>query len=146
MTVKLIQHDARLDAGAAGLGVNGHDIVEVLAAIDNDARTNGLARQAGAAAAGRDGHVHFAGDLHGDMDILDGSRDDNAQRLDSIDAGIGAVEPARGLIETYLALQMLAQVAGERFAFQLSEVHRNEPVPKKEIVPLAASPRGLSPF
>jgi hypothetical protein len=42
------------------------DDVEVLAAIDDDARADELPRKARAAAAWDDGHGHLGADLHGD--------------------------------------------------------------------------------
>ena len=59
------------------------------------------------------GTPHLAGHLHDGNDVLDRPRDDDAQRLDLVDAGVGAVELARSDVEADLAGDVLAQVAGE---------------------------------
>ena len=51
-----------------------------------------------------------------------GLRHDDAERLDLVDAGVGAVEAARGGVEADLAGQVLAQVAGEAVAAEFGEV------------------------
>ena len=54
------------------------------------------------------------------------ARDDDAERLDLVDAGVGAVEAARGDVEADLAGEVLAQVPGEVVALLLEEeVHAN---------------------
>ena len=55
-----VEDDAGLDAGGARDRVDVEDGVEVFAAIEDDAGADRLAGQAGAAAARRDRHVHFA--------------------------------------------------------------------------------------
>ncbi len=120
--VECVEDDAGLDAGRAAGGVNIEDLVKVLAAIEDDAGADRLTRQARSSAARRDRHVHLGGDLHGGDDVLGGLRDDDAERLDLVDAGVGAVEAARGEVEADLAGQVLAQVAGEVVAAEFGEV------------------------
>src|SRR5262249_30166448 len=91
LAVELIEDHTRLHAGRAAGGINGEDLVEVLAAVDDDAGADGLAREAGAAAARGDGHAHLGGDLDGGVKVLRGPRQDDAERLDLVDAGVGAV-------------------------------------------------------
>ena len=65
--VELIENNARLHAGSLARGIDVEDLVEVLAAIDDQPRADRLPRQASAAAARHDRHVHFQGDLHRGM-------------------------------------------------------------------------------
>ena len=65
---------------------------------------------------GDDRHVHLGRDLHGGDDVLGGFGNDDAERFDLVDAGVGAVETARRGIEAHLAGEVLAQVAGETVA------------------------------
>ena len=120
--VEGVEDDAGLNAGRAADGVDVEDGVEVLAAIEDDAGADRLAGQAGAAAARRDRHVHFGGDLHGRDDVFGGFGDDDAERLDLIDAGVGAVEAARGDVEADFAGEVLAQVTGQAVAAEVGEV------------------------
>src|SRR5262249_31035429 len=106
-------------------------IAEVLTTIQDDAGADGLAGEAGAAAAGGEGHLHLGGDLDRGAHVLDGARDDHAERLDLVDAGVGAVQPARGGVEAHLAGEVLAQVLAEGQALQLGEVdHEGAPIRK----------------
>ena len=103
-------------------GIDVEDGVEVFAAIEDDAGADGLAGKAGAAAARRDRHVHFGRDLHGRDDVFGGFGQDDAERFDLVDAGVGAVEAARADVEADFAGEVLAQVAGEAVAAEFGEV------------------------
>src|SRR5262249_55452632 len=86
LAVERVEHDTRLHACGAADRVDVEDVVQVLAAIEDDARPDRLARQARPAAAGRDGDAHLRGRLHGGDDVVDASRNDDAERLDLVDA------------------------------------------------------------
>src|SRR5262249_14954014 len=120
--VQLVEHQAGLHAGGEPLRIDAEELVEILAAVDDDAGADGLARETGAAAARRDRHVHFKGDLDGGMEILKSTRNDDAERLDLVDAGVGAVELTTGAVEADLALEMAVQMLGERLPLVLGEV------------------------
>ena len=119
--VELVEHHARLYPGHARCRIDVEDAVQILAAIEDDARPDRLAGQAGAAAARGDRHLHLAGDLHGGNEVGHGARNDDAERLDLVNAGVGAVELARSEVETHFALQMLAQVLRQGAAAQFKE-------------------------
>ncbi len=124
--VEGVEHDAGLDPRDAGGGVDVEDGVEVLAAVEHDAGADGLAGEAGAATARGDGDAHGRGDLDGGDDVLGGARDDDAERLDLVDTGVGGVELARGGVEANLALEVGAEVAGEFVALLVEEVGHEE--------------------
>ena len=65
---------------------------------------------------GADRHVHLGGDLHGGDEVLGGLRDDDAERLDLVDAGVGAVELRRAGVEADLAANVLAEMLGQGVA------------------------------
>jgi hypothetical protein len=127
--VEGVQDHAGLDARGPADGVDGQDGVEVLAAVEDDAGADGLARQAGTPAARGDRHAHLAGDLDRGDEVVGRARDDDAERLDLVDAGVGAVEAARQGVEADLAGQVLAQVAGQGFALQVGECGHGVIVP-----------------
>src|SRR5205807_2872457 len=88
----------------------------VLAAIDDQPRPDRLARQAGAAAAGRDRDAQLAGDLDGGDEVVGGAGDDHAEWGDLVDAGVGAVEAAGQVVEADLAADVLAEVGHQGVA------------------------------
>src|SRR5262249_17495246 len=90
--------------------------------IENNAGTDGLAGQAGTAAAGRDRHTRLAADLHSGDDVFDAARDDDAEWLGLVNAGVGAVQGTGGGVEADLALQVRAQVPGQNVAAHGGEV------------------------
>src|SRR5205823_4570528 len=74
------------------------------------------------AASGRDRDLHLAANLYRGDDVRDRARDDHAQWVDLIDAGVGAVELARGEIETDFALKVLAQMPPQGVALHVGEI------------------------
>src|SRR5262249_9701659 len=110
--VEVVQDQARLNAGGARGGVDLQHAVHVLTAVDDDARADGLAGQAGAAAARRDGHARLGADMHAGGHVGGVLRHHHAQRLHLVDAGVGGVELARGRVEAHLAFEVLVEVAG----------------------------------
>ncbi len=116
--IERIEDDTRLHADDARGGIDVENGVEVFAAIDNDAGADRLAGQAGSAAARRDWHLRLGRDLHGGDEILDTFGNDDAERLHLVNAGIGAVQTARGGIEAHFAGQVLAQMAAEVIALK----------------------------
>src|SRR5260370_309209 len=113
---------AGLNSRASAGGIYVENVIQVFAAIEDDSGTDGLSGQAGSPAACNNGDVHFYGDLHGGHQVGDVPRDNHAQRLDLVDAGVGAVESARGGIEANLALDMAAQMLGQGGALLLNEI------------------------
>ena len=97
--------------------------------IEDDSGTDGLPGQAGSPAACNNGNVHFYRDLHGGHQVGDVPRDNHAQRLDLVDAGVGAVEPPRSGIETNLSLDMGPQMLGQGDPLLLNEICHEGIVP-----------------
>src|SRR6516162_8580262 len=67
----------------------------------------------------------FVGNLDDDMEVFHRPRNDHAKRLDAINAGVRAVEPAGGAVETHFALDGFLEVAFESLALQSVEVSRH---------------------
>lgn len=120
--VEGVENDARLNTGRACARINVENGVEILAAIEDDAWANRLAGEASTAAARRDWHVHFGRDLHDGDYVLGAFRKDDAERLNLVDASVGAVKAARADVEAYLAGEMLAEVTGQTVAAEFGEV------------------------
>ncbi len=101
--IELVEHHAGLNARAARCRIDRQNLVEILAAVQDNARTNGLPGKTGSAAAGRNGNAHLSGNLHGDDNVLHGARDHHAQRFDLVNAGIRAVKLPRTGVKAHFA-------------------------------------------
>ena len=72
--------------------------------------------------------------LHGGDDVVGRTRDDDAERFDLVDAGVGGVELARRGVEAHLSGDVVAQVPGEVVALLIEEgVHETSPWPGRSI-------------
>ena len=80
-------------ARGARLRVDGQDAVE-LEAVDDDARADGLTRDAGGGAAGDQRHAVLGGDRRRGVQVGDRRRDEHHVGDDAVDRGVGRVEPA----------------------------------------------------
>ncbi len=89
--VEMVQHDARLAPHPARLRIDLHDPVQVFAGVYNHGPAHRLPGQAGAGAARQDGHTLLRADRHRGDDFLDRARNDHADGLHLVDAGVGAV-------------------------------------------------------
>ena len=94
---------ARFDPGPAFVGVHLENVVEIFGRVENDGMTHGLSCQARSAAAGKQGNAEFARDLDRCKDIFGGTGDNDADRLDLVDAGVRAVHQPGSSIETNFA-------------------------------------------
>src|SRR5690349_5601579 len=81
LAIERIEHDARLHAGDAEQRIDVENVVEIFAAIEHDAGSDRLAREAGAAAAWDDGDVHFESDLYRGLQAHFTLRNDDADRF-----------------------------------------------------------------
>ena len=122
LAVEAVEHHARLHPHPPAGHVDLADAVEVLGAVDDEARPDRLAGQAGAAAAGGDRHAELGRDLHGGDEVVGGAGHDDAERLDLVVAGVGGVQPAGGVVEPDLAGEVAAEVADERVPADGGEV------------------------
>ena len=93
MGIELVEYDARLDAHGHRIAVDDPDPVQVLGKVDDDRRADRLAREAGGRARGTIGTCSSGGDRDRGDDVLRGAGNDDSQRLDLVETGVGRVEP-----------------------------------------------------
>ena len=111
--------DTRLDFGNLRLRIDRNNRVEVLRAIHDYSRAEGLSRQSRASAPGDQRQPEFFGRQHGRVQVLFGLGDNDAQRANEVIGGIGAVERPRKGIETRLALKVRLEGS-----FQINQLGR----------------------
>ncbi len=92
--VQLIEHDAGLNARGARLHVDFQNLVEVPAEIDDQAGPDRLAGQTRPSAARNQRQLELPGNFNGHGNIFARGRQNDARRLDLVDASVGAVEGA----------------------------------------------------
>ena len=112
--VQLVEHDARLDPGPSFRDVQLEHVVEILRRIELQSRADRLSRLRRAAASRRDRHSVTARDPDGVDDVVGGAGQDDSQRLNLIDAGVGGIQRARDLIEPDLARDPMHEVTPQR--------------------------------
>ncbi len=101
--VQLVEHDARLDPCPALVPVDLEDAVQIFRGIEDETGTDGLPGLRRAATSRGNGHTVPRGNLHRPHHIVWCPGNDEPERFDLIDAGVGGVERARDPIETDLA-------------------------------------------
>ena len=74
---------------------------------------DGLPREAGRRPPGDDRHALLGGDPDGGGQVVDGPGQDDADRLDLVEAGVGGVEPAVGGVEADLGGRLAAEPVEE---------------------------------
>ena len=89
--VEFVQDDAGLSSRPAFFGVEFDDVAHVAGEVDDDGVGDGLAGEAGAAAAGEDVDVVAAGGFDDGDDVVGVFGQHNADGFDLVDAGVGAV-------------------------------------------------------
>ncbi len=99
-----VEHHPGLDAGKTALRIELEDPVQVLGEVDHDAVVDGLAREAGAAAAGKDRRLVLAADLDGGNHIVDCLREHDANWNLPVDRGVVGVQRPAGRREANLAV------------------------------------------
>ena len=112
--VQLVEHDARFDPRPALVGVHLEDAVEVLGRVELQPGADRLTGLRGAAAARRDRDAVAARDRDGADDVLARADDDDAGRIDLIDAGVGRVQRSGDGVEADFAVEGIRQVALQR--------------------------------
>src|SRR5205807_2368017 len=115
------------DAGlhAHGVGPHVEDGAEVPAEIDDQAGAERLAGDAAAGAARDQRDAALAGVADQGAHVVFVARRDGAERLDLKDAGVGAVEGAREVVEEEVPLDESLEVVANALALRL--VHGNRP-------------------
>ena len=96
MKVELLLNDAGFDDSPSFFRVHLEHAVEVFRHVDDDRVADGLSGQAGSGASRKDRHLEIAGDFHRGEDVFVSAGNHDADRLDFVDAGVGAVEIAGG--------------------------------------------------
>ena len=111
LVVQFVEDDPRLDPRGPRVGIDRQDAVEVLRGVEHQPGADRLPGLRRAAAARGDRHAVPGGDGDGGGDVVAGPRQHHAARLDLVDAGVGGVEGARGLVEPHLAGDCRAQLS-----------------------------------
>jgi hypothetical protein len=89
------------------IGIEFQDLVQVLRNVNDEGSAYGLSGKAGAAAARQDGNVVFARDRNGGHDVIGMTWDDDPDRLDLVNAGVGAVQHSADIIKSHLAVNVI---------------------------------------
>src|SRR5262249_23496093 len=109
MKIELFLNDAGFNDGPPLFRIYLEHTVEVLRHIDHDRFADRLTGQAGAAASWKNRYFKIAGDLHRSENVLVGSRNDDANRFDLINACVGAVHEPGSPVEADFALDAAFQ-------------------------------------
>ena len=116
VAVEVVQHDARLHPSPAFLGVDLQQLVHVLTEVQHQAGVDALTCQARATAPGQDGDPVLGGHLNGGLHVVGIAGNHDTDGFHLVDAGIGAVEDSREVVETYVTrdalLQLLLEFSG----------------------------------
>ena len=94
MQIQLFLNDTGFDDGPLFLGIHLEHAIEILRHVDDDRVADGLSGQAGARAARKNRHLEVSRDFHRRENVFVSARNDDADRLDFINAGVGAVHQA----------------------------------------------------
>ena len=114
--VEFAEHEAGLDAGRAGVGVDLGDAVHPAGEVEHDGVVHALAGEAGAGAAGEDGDAAGAGHVDGGRNIGGAAGEDDRDRFHLVEGRIGGEEQARGSVDQDVGgvLDGVAEIVGER--------------------------------
>ena len=102
--VELVLHHARLHPRPVLLGVQLQHLVHVVGHVHDDRPAHGLAGESRAAAARQHRYPVLARHTHGRLDVVGVPGYHHPQRLDLVNAGIGAVQHAAERVETHLPI------------------------------------------
>ena len=94
-----IEHNAGLDAGLPGVGIQLQDVIEILGKIQHDGDVAALAGEAGAGAAREDGSAECAADGDGCFDVCRVERQHQTDGNLTIIGGVGGIEGATAGVE-----------------------------------------------
>ena len=111
--VQLVEDDPRLDARPALADVQLQNAVEILRRVHDDAGADGLAGLRRASAPHRQRTAMRGADPDDADQVFPGPGEDDAPRLDLVDAGVGGIQRAGDAIETDLPGQLVLEIAAE---------------------------------
>ena len=112
--VQVVEHHAGFDPRPSLVRVDLDHPVQILRGVEHEAGADRLAGLRGAAAPRRERDAMSGGDRNGANHRLGGLGNDDAQRLDLVDAGVGGVKRARNLVEADLAVDGGFELALQR--------------------------------
>jgi len=92
--VQGVEHDARLHRDLGAVLVEADDLAQVLRHVEDQRLAHRLAALRGAGAARQDRRAGVARDVERGREVGLVARDDDADRLDLVDGGVGGVEHA----------------------------------------------------
>src|SRR2546427_4028174 len=119
MKIQLFLHDAGLYDSPPFIRVHLEHAVQALRHVDDDRFPNGLSGKTRPAASRKNWYFELPCDLHRGENVLVGSRNHDSDRLDFINAGVGAVHQPRSPVEADFpvdaAFQGLVKVVVHRF-------------------------------
>jgi len=107
--VEPLHDDPGLNLDAARPVVERDHALHVFAALDDEGAVDRLAALRGAAAARQHRDAFLAGDLDRRGDVILILGDDDPQRLDLVDRGVGRIAPAGEPVEQHIAFDLAAQ-------------------------------------
>ena len=137
---------AGLDDGEAGHGVDVHDPVEVLRAVDDDCDIGSLSGEARAAAACGDRRAVAPARRDGRDDVVDGRRHDDPDRDLAVVRRVGRVRgPAPG-VEADLAGYRSPEVGGELLVPVVVRVGEPHGIDRRQAVVPVRCGHGCFPF
>ena len=102
---KPVEHQTRLHAREAALGVEPKQLVEVLGAVDDQGHVAALTGQRRAGAARDDGRAVLSRGRHRLDHVAQRARDHHSDGHLAIVRGVGRVERAAAVVEAHLAAQ-----------------------------------------
>lgn len=113
LPVEIVEHDAGFDHAGALFDIERDDLVQIFRAVENNAVVDGLAALRGAAAARRDDAPVISGNGHGAQGVVHGAGDDNTERFDLVERGVGGIASEIERIEQNVARHLARQARGE---------------------------------
>ncbi len=118
MNVELFLDDAWFHPCPTFVGVHFEDSIQVFRVVDDNGVSDGLAGQTRATPPGQKRSSELVGYLGGGKYVFRCAGDDDPNRFNLVDAGVGAVEQAGGTVETDFTgegfLQPMFQISNEQ--------------------------------
>ncbi|MBV6505262.1 MAG: hypothetical protein ILNGONEN_00820 [Syntrophorhabdaceae bacterium] len=117
LLIQFIAHETRLNAHPTLVLVQLKNAIHEFGTINHQRLADGLAGQARAAPARQNRHAVFRRGANRLHDIVFVARDNHANRLNLVQAGVGAVQIARDLVKIYFAFDFAPE-----FDFEVMEI------------------------
>ena len=108
--IELVLHHARLHPRPMFLGVQFQHLVHVIGHVEDDRPAHGLAGERRAAAARQHRNAVLTGHSHRRLHVIGVPGYHHPERLDLVNAGVGAVQHAAEGVEAHLPVEVFLQV------------------------------------